>query len=233
VKRFVAVILFSGMVFSCSDRQGQLVDKKPQSSPTQSPAASSALPAGHPPLAELPMQSQPAASLNPRPQAGPVIEGHSVTVASLRFEIDPAWVSEKPTSSFRAAQFRLPAAEGDGSPAELAVFQGIGGSATMNIDRWIGQFKIPDGKPSTEKTKIDKKQIGDLQIQILDIGGTYTASMGAMSGGGAEQSGYRMLAAVVEGPGGPWHFKLVGPEKTVAKWKPAYEALINSLKPIR
>ena len=167
------------------------------------------------------------------PPKPPRINGSSVTIAALTFEIDPAWKSEPPASSMRAAQFRLPPAAEDQEAAQLVLFQGIGGTAQMNIDRWIGQFTQPDGSPVSAKATIERKQVSGLEVHLLDISGTFKTSMGPMMGGGAEKPGQRMLAAVVEGTGGPWHFKLTGPEKTVANWKPAFSTLIDSLQPAR
>jgi hypothetical protein len=39
-----------------------------------------------------------------------------------------------------------------------------------------------------------------------------------------------MVAAVVESSEGPWFFKLVGPEKTIAKWAASFDQFINSFK---
>lgn len=158
------------------------------------------------------------------PFSEPVISGDRAKVALLEFTIDPSWILEKPQSAMRAAQFRLPAPEGVQGDGDLALFQGIGGKADDNIQRWIDQFSKRSREPV-----IEKKQIGEFAVQILDISGAYGAS--PMMGSGAPQAGFRMLAAVVEGTtGGPWHFKLTGPEKTLEHWKPAFMTLIDSLR---
>ena len=41
---------------------------------------------------------------------------------------------------------------------------------------------------------------------------------------------YRMLAAVAETKGGPWFFKLTGPERTVEKNRAAFESLLASIR---
>jgi hypothetical protein len=42
-----------------------------------------------------------------------------------------------------------------------------------------------------------------------------------------------MLAAIVATKDGPWYFKLVGPEATVAKWEASYQAFLSSIQPSR
>lgn len=222
------LILSLLLTAACSDDRGKLVDKASstvEEVPTQ--IASQNLPTGHPPIggqgmADF-MRNDGKISL-PESVSTPSIAGDRARVASLEFKIDPSWISEKPQSSRRAAQFRLPAPEGVQGDGELTIFQGIGGSADANIQRWIGQFSERSGEPSVEK-----KQIGEFTVHIIDVSGTFDAS--SMMEGRAPQSGFRLIAAVLEGPnGGPWHIKLTGPEKTLNHWKPAFTALIDSLQ---
>ncbi|HWT46955.1 MAG TPA: hypothetical protein VN085_13350, partial [Vicinamibacterales bacterium] len=41
---------------------------------------------------------------------------------------------------------------------------------------------------------------------------------------------FRLLAAVVSTPNGPYYIKLTGPSRTVAAAKPAYDAFLGSLE---
>ncbi|HOL96008.1 MAG TPA: hypothetical protein PLH79_16785 [bacterium] len=229
MKRIALLACVIGITLACSKNPGELVDKPPEAA-TPASVSQAGLPAGHPPLggASLPGQNIPGltSALSPGPAPEPVVEGTTVTAASLVFTIDPAWKIEPPKSSMRAAQFRVPAKEGASGDGELAIFQGIGGSAEDNIQRWIAQMANPEGEPV-----IETKQVGPLSVQLLDVTGSFTDTM--MGGGtGQPLTGYRMLAAVVEGhPMGPWHFKLIGPKETLEQAKPAFEALIASLKP--
>jgi hypothetical protein len=42
--------------------------------------------------------------------------------------------------------------------------------------------------------------------------------------------GFHLRAAVIEGKGGPYFIRLVGPAKTVAKWDAAIQAFFKSLR---
>ena len=173
--------------------------------------------------------SAPAAQLE---SAHGTATGSQKRFGPLKMSVPEGWVEQTPTSTMRKGQFALPRVEGDAADGELVVFYfgpGQGGSAEANIDRWIGQITQPDGSSSKEKARTSKRTIAGLSVTIVDISGTYQALMmpGAPSGG--PNKGYRMIAAVVETPQGPWFFKLVGPEKTVAKWSGSFDQFLNGM----
>ncbi len=170
-------------------------------------------------------------SSKPQPQTTQKLggSGGEKVFGLFRVVIPSGWKEQTPTSSMRKAQYALPSPGGD---AELAVFNfpGQGGSVGANIDRWIGQFTQPDGSSSKAKAKTRQKQVSGLQVTILDLSGTYTGGMMPGMSGGTANSGYRMIAAVVETTEGPWFFKLVGPEKTVAEWLASMDQMLDSLQ---
>ncbi len=51
------------------------------------------------------------------------------------------------------------------------------------------------------------------------------------SGPTTPQPGFRLLGAVVEGEGGPWFFKLTGPEATLASEREAFFGLLRGVAP--
>jgi hypothetical protein len=135
----------------------------------------------------------------------------------------------------RQAQFLLPRVEGDGADGELVVFYfgpGQGGSVDANIDRWVGQFGQPDGSASKDKAKTSRNQIAGMQVTFVDLNGTYQAPIMPGAPERHNSPGYRLLAAVVETPDGPWFFKLVGPEKTIGKWAESFDQFIRSVKKV-
>lgn len=179
-------------------------------------------PAGSPPTATAQSSPVPAASHGPG--------GGEKSFGPIRATVPAEWREQAPASSMRKAQYVLPRAEGDSEDGELAVFYfglGQGGSVEANIDRWIGQISQPDGSSSKDRAKTSKREVTGLPVTLVDVSGTYSAGM--MSPG-PPKAGYRMLAAVVETSEGPWFFKLVGPEKTIAKWAPSFDYFINSFR---
>ena len=122
----------------------------------------------------------------------------------------------------RAAQYTV----GD---AECVVYffgPGQGGSVEANIARWSGQFASPDGKPAA--AKVTQSTVHGLPVTRMDITGTYTATGGAAITSQTPKAGNRMLAAIVEGPGGNLFIKFSGPAKSVAAQVAAFDGLLAS-----
>ena len=121
--------------------------------------------------------------------------------------------------------------------AECAVYffgSGQGGSVDANLDRWIGQFQQPDGKPSKSAAKIAKRTIHAWPVTTVDVSGAYSGMGGPMAQSGSPaMPGYRMLAAIVEGPQGSVFFKFTGPAAAIAANQPAFQKMLESLGPVR
>jgi hypothetical protein len=131
----------------------------------------------------------------------------------------------------RAATYSIPAAKGDAEPAELAVFffgANSGGGVEANVQRWIEQFQKADGTSAAKDAKVRKEKIAGLPATTLDLKGTYMG--GSMMGPSTPKPGYRLLGAIVEGPGGNVFFKLTGPDRTVTAAEKPFRKLLDGLK---
>jgi hypothetical protein len=149
--------------------------------------------------------------------------------AGLRFTVPSQWSRVPAPSDVRAAQYRIPRAPGDAEDGELVLYffgEGKGGSADDNLTRWYGQFTEPDGRPSRDAATVTTRTVQGLRVTMVDLPGTYTGG----PAGGAPRPGSRLLAAIVEGKGGPWFFKAVGPSATIVAAKPGFVALLDSLQ---
>ena len=138
-------------------------------------------------------------------------------------------------SDVRAAQWRIPHASADAVDGELVLFffgKGKGGSVQDNLDRWYAQVTEPDGRPSRDVGVVTIRTVNGLRVTMLDVPGTYRPA--AMGGGASEpRPGWRLLAAVIEGEDGPWFFRVVGPDATIAAAKPGFESMLGSVEPHR
>jgi hypothetical protein len=152
--------------------------------------------------------------------------------AGLRFSVPSVWPRVPAPSDMRAAQFKVPHADADSEDGELVLFyfgKGQGGSPEQNVERWTSQFTRSDGKPAKDGAVVTIRTVNGLKQTSVDVAGTYKPM--AMGGsGGVDKPGWRLLAAVVEGPGGPWFWRLTGPENTVGAAKPQLDALLASLE---
>ena len=151
----------------------------------------------------------------------------------LHFKAPDGWVVEQPSSKMRAAQYKLPKAEGDSEDASLVLYYfgpSQGGPPQANIDRWIAQIQQADGSVSKDKAKTDTMTVNSLNITTVDVTGTYTAEMAPGSGTTHNDANYRLRAAVIETPKGNYFLKLVGPAKTVGRWEQSYMDYLKSFE---
>ncbi len=184
--------------------------------------AGNVLPSGHPPVG--------ASRGSPAPSA----EG-AASAADLKYTAPTTWQTQQPRSGMRKAQFLLPRAEGDSEDGEMILFyfgRNEGGGVADNIARWRGMFTTAEGKPvGDEAVKQEKLEANGLAITLLEIAGRYAPS--AMPGAPATgpKDDYRMLAAVIETPSGPWFFRGTGPRATMESHLPAFREMLRSVKP--
>ncbi len=132
------------------------------------------------------------------------------SVAGLKWTPPAGWKSTGSTS-MRAATYPVPTVAGDKDAAECAVYffgAGQGGSVQANMDRWKGQFTGPGGAPAA--AKIAKTTVHGLPVTTIDVSGAYSGMAGPGAAPVAAQ-GYRLLGAIIEGPGGNVFIKFTGP----------------------
>ncbi len=144
------------------------------------------------------------------------------SAAGLKWAAPEGWVS-KGTAPMRAATYTV----GDSECIVYFFGQGQGGTVEANLTRWNGQFAV-DGKPAAAKTA--KKTVHGLNVTTMDVSGTYTATGGAAMTQQAPVANARMLAAIIEGPGGNIFIKFTGPAKSVAANAAKFESLVGSFQ---
>lgn len=153
--------------------------------------------------------------------------------AGLRYTVPLSWQRVPAPSDMRAAQYRIDGASTDAADdAEVVLFffgPGQGGTTEANLERWYGQFAQPDGKPSKDAAVVTVRTVNGLKVTAVDLSGTYTAQMRPGEGGGPKPD-TRMLAAAIEGPGGPWFLRIVGPAATVAAVAADFNQTLLSLE---
>ncbi len=171
----------------------------------------------------------PAAPKGPPRDITPSGELRTEKAAELSFGVPSEWETLAVKSPMRVAQFVVP---GPGGDAEMVVFRFAGGAGGIdaNIARWKGQFVAPEGKTVDDLTKTTNFEAGALKVTLVDISGRYNAP--AMPGGPemVDATDQRMIAAIIEGAGDPFFFKLLGAEKTIALWAKPFEDGLRAAK---
>lgn len=153
--------------------------------------------------------------------------------AGLTFTPPPGWHPSPPGSSMRVAEFTLPRADGDPEDAQLIVYYfgaAGGGGVEANIERWVGQMRQPDGKPSATTARRETRHVNGLTVSLVDVSGTYVAEMSPGASQHHNNQDYRLRAAVVETANGPYYVKLTGPRRTIARWDSAFNDFISSMR---
>lgn len=149
-------------------------------------------------------------------------------LGAFRLTAPEAWEQRPPRSQLVAYEFAAPAAEGDQEAGRFTLMA-AGGGVEANIDRWIGQFTQPDGSPTKDRTKIDKREISGQTVHLVDIRGTYEDKPAPFSPG-VKKPNFRLLGAIIVTDEASFFLKLTGPEATLAGHEQAFGDLLNSLR---
>ncbi len=108
--------------------------------------------------------------------------------------------------------------------ARITIMQASGG-VEGNVDRWVGQF---DGAKK-EDAKIEKKDVDQTKVHIVEITGTFKESMGGAPS--KKQENYKMLGAILELKDGSLIFiKATGPKDLVASMREGFVKMLDGLK---
>ena len=152
------------------------------------------------------------------------------SAAGIRWTAPPQWKTEAPRP-MRAATYSIVPAAGDRGVAECVVNYfgpGQGGSVEANVERWKAQVLGADGKPAA--AKVTSRTVRGIRITVIDTAGSYTGMGGPMAAA-KPVSGYRLIGAIAEGPGGNVFFKLTGPERTISAETSRFDQLLSSIRP--
>jgi hypothetical protein len=165
----------------------------------------------------------PANPTNAAAEAGSSVE---FVVPGARFDRPAEWSFREPSTSMRLAEAEIPG--GDGAALLTVFFFGAGGGGDIeaNLQRWAGQIEAEAG---TEPVR-ESFEVGGFSVSTIAVNGTLLPSR--MGGGPSEPAaGSKLVGAVVEGPGGPWFFKVTGPAETVDAAEPAFATMLRSVRP--
>ena len=150
-------------------------------------------------------------------------------VAGLKWSTPQGWKPEA-ARPMRAATYSVPLSPGDNGPAECAVYffgQGSGGGIQANIDRWKSQFQRAAGSPPTLRSQAHHPRPLRLHHRNLRRLHRYGRPHGPT---GIRRPQYRLLGAIVEGPGGNIFIKFTGPSKTVEANRKPFDLLLASFQ---
>lgn len=142
------------------------------------------------------------------------------------------WIRKASAVPFIEYEFTVPAS-GEGKSDGRVTFSSAGGGVQANIERWIGQFRLPGGMGESEQVRPKLVEVDGQKVHIVDLAGTYLEPSGPMMAERIEREGYRMLGAIIECDDGFLYFiKFCGPEATVTENESAFQSLIQGLRKV-
>lgn len=143
-------------------------------------------------------------------------------ISGFRFRVPAGWKRAELTPAqqgFVDARFEFPK---HGEDVKLTLST-TGGGVEANIQRWIGQFQMPEGAvPDSEQLDVD-----GVPVTLVDIRGEFHGM------GEAPQSGRRMLGAAYAGEPRDFYIKLTGPEDAVAALEEEFRSFVTSARRVR
>ncbi len=155
----------------------------------------------------------------------PAAPAPPASAGGIAWKVPARWAAGA-GSAMRVATYAVPAANG-AEKGECAVFffgPGQGGGVDDNVARWGKQF---EGAPTPERAT---QTVAGLHVTRAAVAGTYLAPGGPMMQSTGKKTGYRLLGAIVESPGGNVFFKLTGAAATVAAAQADFDALVASVR---
>jgi len=151
------------------------------------------------------------------------VRAEKFSAGGISFEGPKGWLSQKPASSMRKAQFAIKGK--DGKAAEVVFFHfgpGAAGGVKANVQRWLGQFKEPADKL---KAKISDETINGTKLTYVAAEGTFMK--GPPFGGNkvpVPDSG--LLGAIIHGKQGAVFIKTTGPKSIVKSAEKDLKAMV-------
>lgn len=138
----------------------------------------------------------------------------------LAWNVPTHW-STKAGSAMRKGSYTVKS-DGVAGEADLAVtaFPGNVGGDLANLNRWRGQVKLAPVSEGEFEANVQRVEHNGLKMIVTDIVGT-----------GPSGAPERIIGAMVPHGGSTWFFKMQGPDVLVAKEKPAFMTMLQSVKP--
>jgi hypothetical protein len=158
-----------------------------------------------------------------------------VTLDKLTSKTPATWKSQPPSNNFRAYQFTIPKAKGDGEDAELVVFHfgaGGGGGVQDNLKRWKGAFDAEGGKSIDDVSKVETFKVGKADLTYLDVKGTFLSKNPPFDPNAktTRKANFRRLSVFFDCDNGPYFITLTGPAATVEATKSEFDSWLKNFK---
>lgn len=155
--------------------------------------------------------------------------GDPVTLGGINYRPAKQWTTYPPAGMRKGIYSYGPLEEDIDSATVLVFYFGSsGGTIEANLERWIAQWSLPDGRDPHTATLQHNFEVDGMTVHILTLMGTYAS--GSMSTTPVAKENYRLVAAIIEAPEGNVFFKLTGPDYTSRVMIEAFMSMIKDIK---
>lgn len=160
-----------------------------------------------------------------RPDLVPPANDKVATFLGLSGPKPATWIWHPPVGSMSVVEYSIPGV--DGADQAKVVVIPARGSMEANIARWKGQFRDAAGNVGAVDPKLEKFEVADMPVTIVEIAGEYRG-MGAAN----YAPDQLFLTAVLEPEGNADQIfvRFVGPRTTVEANREAFMTMIKGLK---
>jgi hypothetical protein len=100
------------------------------------------------------------------------------------------------------------------------------GPAADAVTWWQKKFVAPQGKTIQDPTRVEKFKIGELQVTLVDIAGTFK---GFVDEPDMAYLDFRLIGAYVQTPKGVYLAQLIGPTQVVEFYQKGFEGWLKGL----
>lgn len=171
-----------------------------------------------------PRPGAPAKPETPLDKAAASTEAKKPT-RTLTFDAPPSsWKARPPEPRGYLGDWDLPAAEGDAEPARANVLYYPVDPATYR-ERLSHRWKQANGQPPSRESVHESVLDGPAwKLHVVDFSGTYAPK------DAEPRAGYRIVAVLLDVPGGAWSAWLYGPAKSVEKHRQGYLDWLRTAK---
>lgn len=140
------------------------------------------------------------------------------------------WQSVRPANRLRSHQFKLPSGDKAVADAEVYVMPDSNPDPVKSFPKWKATFVPPEGKTIDDVAKVSQFTVNGATVQQLDVSGTWKYKPFPMSRKEELRPDYRAIWAIVATKDGATHVRLSGPAPVVAKYYPAFETWLKSIR---
>lgn len=169
-------------------------------------------------------------SAQPMPSAASDEEKIQDTARGVAWSVPKRWPLMGEESEFRVRTWRLPAVSMAGA-GECALYRFVGGGDPQeNLQRWMGEFRGPDGSVESVEAAQAERTIQGAPAWLVRAEGQYVSQTPGVEDSKQTYDNYALFGAVIVAEGDPVFAKCVGPIEVIGQEANSILSWMDSMK---